>query len=150
MPRETNKSPLAGFVARSYHGHRRILEIYGIGIDIVDTKRIEESITEFGERFINRIFTPGEQEYCATMKFPWSHYAVRFAAKEAIAKSLGIGIGEHLNWIDMEILRDPLGKPYVLLSGQGKQFAAEQGITEIMVSLSHSDNHAAANAVAVR
>ncbi|MDF1813044.1 MAG: holo-ACP synthase [Verrucomicrobiales bacterium] len=125
------------------------MNIYGIGIDIVDTHRIEDSLNEFGDRFINRIFTRREHTYCAKMRYPGPHYAVRFAAKEAIAKSFGVGIGEHLNWTDMEILRDELGKPYVVLFGEGKKFAEEKGITEVMVSLSHSDNHAAANAVAI-
>ncbi len=126
------------------------MHIYGIGIDIVDTQRIADSITgDLGERFIARIFTPAEQEYCEQMRFPAPHYAARFAAKEAISKAFGIGIGEDLNWTDMEILRDDLGKPYVTLSGRGKDFAAQHGIDEIMISLSHSDNHAAANAVAV-
>ena len=125
------------------------LQIYGIGIDIVDTKRIEESLSKFEDRFVDRIFTPAEQAYCKKMRFPAPHYAARFAAKEAVAKALGTGIGKDLEWTDMEILRDDLGKPYLVLSGQGAAFAREQGITEVMISLSHSDNHAAANAVAV-
>ncbi|MDF1754965.1 MAG: holo-ACP synthase [Verrucomicrobiales bacterium] len=125
------------------------MQIYGIGIDIVDTKRIEDSITDYGDRFIDRIFTQRERTYCGKMRYPAPHYAVRFAAKEAIAKSFGTGIGENLNWTDMEILRDELGKPYVVLSGDGKTFADKHGITSVMVSLSHSDNHAAANAVAI-
>ena len=83
------------------------------------------------------------------MRFPAPHYAARFAAKEAIAKAFGIGIGKDLEWTDMEILRDELGKPYVTLSGDGAAFAGKKGITEVMISLSHSDNHAAANAVAI-
>ncbi len=125
------------------------MQIYGIGIDIVDTKRIEESLSQGGDRLIDRIFTRKERTYCAKMRNPAPHYAARFAAKEAIAKAFGTGIGEKLNWTDMEILRDSLGKPYVVLTGVGKAFAEERGITQIMISLSHSDQHAAANAVAI-
>jgi len=125
------------------------MQIYGIGIDIVDTKRIEESISQFGDRFIDRIFTRKERAYCAKMRNPAPHYAARFAAKEAIAKAFGTGIGDKLSWTDMEILRDSLGKPYVVLTGAGKAFAEERGITQIMISLSHSEQHAAANAVAI-
>lgn len=110
---------------------------------------MEQSIKEFSDRFINRIFTLGEQEYCANMSYPAPHYAARFAAKEAVSKALGVGIGRHLGWLDMEILRDSLGKPSVTLSGRGKDFAESKGISEIMISLSHSRDHAAANAVAI-
>ena len=126
-----------------------LVRIYGIGIDIVETERIEDSVAEFGERFLNRLFTEKEQAYCDKMRFSAPHYAARFAGKEAVAKCFGTGIGESLGWTDVEILRDELGKPFVVLSGEGKVFAEENGITEIMISLSHSDNHAAANAVAI-
>jgi holo-[acyl-carrier protein] synthase len=125
------------------------MQIYGIGIDIVETRRIEESLSQFGDRFIDRIFTRKERTYCAKMRLPAPHYAARFAAKEAIAKAFGTGIGENLNWTDTEILRDSLGKPYVVLSGAGQTFAAEKGITQVMISLSHTDHYAAAHAVAI-
>ena len=125
------------------------MQIYGIGVDIVDTERITHSIEEFGEKFLDRVFTPSEQEYCSRMKYSERHYAARFSAKEAVAKAFGIGIGADLGWRDMEILRDTLGKPYLVLSGHGKTFAEANGITEVMISISHADNHAAANAVAI-
>ncbi|MAS94233.1 MAG: holo-[acyl-carrier-protein] synthase [Verrucomicrobiales bacterium] len=123
--------------------------VFGIGIDIIDTDRIEESVKKFGDRFLDRIFTPAERSYCEARKPSSRHFAARFAAKEAIAKALGTGIGVHLEWRDMEILRDEAGKPYVTLSGNGKDFADENKIREILISLSHADNHAAANALAV-
>ena len=125
------------------------MSIFGIGIDIVETERIEDSIEKYGDRFLDRVFTAGEKEYCGRMKFASRHYAARFAAKEAIAKAFGTGIGSNLSWNDMEILRDDQGKPYVELSGDGAAFAESVGISQIMISLSHSDNHAAANAVAI-
>lgn len=115
----------------------------------METERIEASLRDYGDRFVNRIFTEAEAQYCRKMKHSAPHFAVRFAAKEAISKAFGVGIGEHLAWTDLAILRNPKGKPFVELSGKGKIFADEQGITEVMISLSHSDNHAAANALAM-
>ncbi|MEM7698940.1 MAG: holo-ACP synthase [Verrucomicrobiota bacterium] len=123
--------------------------IYGIGIDIVETARLAESIDRFGDRFLDRIFTRAERLYCEEMKFAARHYAARFAAKEAIAKAFGTGIGADLGWQDMDILRDSLGKPTVSLTGAGADYAKRSGIVEVMISLSHSDHYAAANAVAV-
>lgn len=122
--------------------------VFGIGIDVIDIDRVEESMRKFGDRFLDRIFTPDEREYCEARAPSSRHFAARFAAKEAIAKALGTGIGRHLEWRDMEILRNSAGKPYVTLSGKGKEFATRNRITGILVSLSHADNHAAANALA--
>lgn len=125
------------------------MHIFGIGIDIVETSRIADSIERFGDRFLDRIYSPEERAYCDKMRFCERHYAARFAAKEAIAKAFGTGIGENLNWTDMEILRMGTGEPYVLLHADGKEFANENGITKVMISLSHADDYAAANAMAI-
>jgi len=124
------------------------VRIFGIGIDIVETSRIEESMERFGDRFLGRLFTEKEQAYCESMRFPARHYAARFAAKEAISKTFGTGIGV-IEWDDLEILREDHGEPYVVLHGEGKRFAEEHGITKVMISLTHADEYAAANAVAV-
>ena len=123
--------------------------IFGTGIDIVETGRIHDSIEKFGDRFLNRCFLPGEIEYCRSMKFPALHFAARFAAKEAISKAFGTGIGKHLGWRDMEICRRDSGEPFVALHGDGAEFARQHGITEVFVSLSHCKDYAAAQAVAV-
>ena len=125
------------------------MKIYGIGIDVVETVRIARSIERFGDRFLDRVFTENEREYCDKMKFPERHYAARFAAKEAISKTFGTGIGKQTGWRDMEVLRRHSGEPYVVMHGAGKAYAEANGITEILVSLSHADHYAAANAVAV-
>ncbi|NNE93500.1 MAG: holo-ACP synthase [Verrucomicrobiales bacterium] len=125
------------------------MRIFGIGIDIVETARIEDSIERFEDRFLNRVFAESEQEYCRKMKFPARHYAARFAAKEAIAKAFGTGIGANLGWDDMEILRNAEGQPYVILSGDGQAFADANGITSVQISISHADHYAAANAMAI-
>jgi len=126
-----------------------MMKIIGIGIDVVETVRIARSIERFGDRFLDRVFTERERAYCDKMKFPERHYAARFAAKEAISKTFGTGIGKETGWRDMEILRRDSGEPYVVMHGAGKAYAEGRGITEIMVSLSHADHYAAANAVAV-
>lgn len=127
----------------------KTMRIHGIGIDLVDTARIQESIERFGDRFIDRVFTGAEKTYCSAMKASERNFAARFAAKEAIAKALGTGIGAELAWRDMEILRDEKGKPSAKLTGAGKAFMERNGIVEIQISLSHAENHAAANAIAI-
>lgn len=125
------------------------MRIFGIGIDVVETVRVQRSIERFGDRFLDRVFTAKEREYCDRMKFPERHYAARFSAKEAISKTFGTGIGRNAGWTDLEILRRESGEPYAVLHGAAAEFATANGITEIMVSLSHADHYAAANAVAV-
>lgn len=89
------------------------LSFIGIGHDIIEINRIEESISKFGDRFYTKLFTQKEINYCLTKPSPAMHFAGRFAAKEALAKALGTGFGEHLKWLDIEIINDDLGKPNV-------------------------------------
>lgn len=124
--------------------------ILGTGIDIVETKRIREILEQFGERFLNRIFHDAEAAYARTMKKADLHLAARFAAKEAISKAFGTGIGEHLGWKDMEIRRRDSGEPYVVMHGKGIELMKSRGVTAIHVSLSHTDGYAAASAVLER
>ncbi len=125
------------------------MNIFGIGTDIVEIARIEDSISRFGSRFLERVFTPSEQEYCRRMGRPASHFAARFAAKEAVAKALGTGIGQHANWTDLEIQNGSSGRPVLALSGAAAEFAAAHGIVSIHISLSHAQSHATAHAIAV-
>ncbi len=125
------------------------LHIVGTGVDIVETARINESVEKFGDRFLQRCFLPGEIAYCQSMKFPALHFAARFAAKEAISKAFGTGIGQQLGWRDMEIRRRESGEPYVMLHGKGLELAERRGVTAIHVSLSHCKDYGAANAVIV-
>jgi holo-[acyl-carrier protein] synthase len=125
------------------------MRLIGIGIDVVEVDRIADAIERHGEPFLARIFTPGERAYCEGQKRPALHFAARFAAKEAIAKAFGTGIGKDLGWLDMEIVRRPSGEPAVELTGTGKAYAAAAGIAEVKISLTHARDYAAANAVAV-
>lgn len=125
------------------------MHLFGIGIDVVEVERIADAIARHGDPFVSRVFTASERAYCESQKRPALHFAARFAAKEAVAKAFGTGIGKELNWLDMEIIRRPSGEPAVVLSGAGKAFAERQAIREIKISLTHAREYAAANAVAL-
>lgn len=125
------------------------MKIHGTGIDIVETARIRESLEKFGDRFLHRCFLPDEIAYCRSMKFPELHFAARFAAKEAISKAFGTGIGRQLGWKDMEIRKHDSGAPFVALHGKGAELARSAGVTEVLVSLSHCQEYGAATAIAV-
>jgi len=127
----------------------RDAQILGTGVDIIETARVEEAVEKFGDRFLQRCFWPEEVAYCRSMKFPFVHLAARFAAKEAVSKAFGTGIGEQLGWKDLEIRKRNSGEPYIVLHGKGKQLAAARGVREIFVSLSHCRQYAAAHAVIV-
>ncbi|MFO1478025.1 MAG: holo-ACP synthase [Verrucomicrobiota bacterium] len=124
--------------------------ILGVGIDLIEVARIEASFARFGERFVNRILLPGEIEYCLSHKRPAPFLAARFAAKEAISKAFGTGIGARLGWQDMEVRRRESGEPYVVLHGNGLSLLQERGANSVLLSLSHTDHHATAVAILQR
>lgn len=123
------------------------MNLFGIGIDVVEVSRIRESIAEFGPRFLDRVFTKAEQSYCQRQKRCEIHYAARFAAKEAVSKALGTGIGKDVGWLDLEVVRKDSGEPEILLSDEGKLFADSLRVCAIKISLTHAEHYAAANAV---
>ena len=123
------------------------MSVLGIGVDIVECARIEHSLERFGERFLHRVFTAGEIEYCQSMKYPARHFAARFAAKESVSKAFGTGIGKAMGWRDIDIRREASGQPYVVLEGGAQKLAAERAVTAVWISLSHTDHHAVANVV---
>ncbi len=121
--------------------------ILGTGIDLIEVERIRSSYQRFGERFLNRILRPSEIAYCLGHKDPAPHLAARFAAKEAISKAFGTGIGAELSWQDMEILRKDSGEPYVVLHGGGLVLMQVRKGRIVHISLSHTINHATAVAI---
>ncbi len=125
------------------------MNVLGIGMDIVETRRMADSIERFGDRFLHRVFCEGEMAYAQSMKFPHLHLAARFAAKEAISKAFGTGIGRELGWRDLEIVREPSGLPRVQLHGRAAAYAQTRGVQAIHVSLSHTSDYGAASAVIV-
>lgn len=121
--------------------------ILGVGIDIIEVERIRASHVRFGERFLLRILRPAEIQYCLSHKQPAPFLAARFAAKEAISKAFGTGIGRQLGWQDMEVGRRESGQPFVILHEGGLALMQASGGREWHLSLSHTNNHAVAMAV---
>ncbi|PYR99220.1 MAG: holo-[acyl-carrier-protein] synthase [Acidobacteria bacterium] len=111
--------------------------ITGIGIDVIQNERIRESIQRFGERFLNRIYTEREKEYCKNCAKPEIHYAARFAAKEAAFKALGTGWAAGVKWKDVEVERLPSGKPELHLYGEALARATSMASSRFYVSLTH-------------
>ena len=127
------------------------MPIVGHGIDIIQTERIRHSVSEHGDRFLDRVFTEPEQRYCArNQKRYYEHLAGRFAAKEAVLKVLGTGWRGGIAWTDIEILPEPSGQPRIKLTGECARIARELGITRWHVSISHIETHATASAIGMR
>lgn len=123
--------------------------IYGVGVDIIEISRISKAIEKY-PNFIERIYTDREIEYCEG--FPREkhvYYAVRFAAKEAIAKSMAQGIGKDMFFKEIELARESSGAPYVRLYGRAFSYQKKLGIKEIKISVSHTRDYAIAFAVSI-
>ncbi len=113
--------------------------VLGVGTDLMETKRIEVSIDRFGERFLERVFTPGEIAYCMRKKKNAAEsFAARFAAKEAGAKALGTGISRGVTWKELEVRREANGRPTLHLSGRAAELAGAMGVRRMQLSLTHS------------
>lgn len=121
--------------------------ILGIGLDMVEVSRFEAVLERQGERFVKRVFTDEEQRYCGTKKEPAMFYAARFAAKEAVAKAFGTGIGASLGWLDIEVFHGSNGAPMVRLCGKGAELALRRGVQEVLISLTHTSLSAGASVV---
>jgi len=120
------------------------MSVIGIGVDLVECDRIERSLERFGEKFLRRVFTEGEIEYSMSMKFPARHLAARFAAKEAVSKAFGTGIGKAMGWRNIDIRKKKNGEPFLVFSGPAQELATKRGVTSAMITLSHTDHHAMA------
>ena len=120
------------------------MSVLGIGVDLVECARIEHSIERFGDRFLNRVFTAGESEYSKSMKYPARHLAARFAAKEAVSKAFGTGIGKAMGWRDIDVQKKPSGEPFLVLTGGADKLAKQRGVKNALITLSHTDHHAMA------
>lgn len=123
--------------------------IFGIGTDVLEISRIKSAVDRNGEKFLNRVFTQGEQAYCLGQRDPYPGLAARFAAKEAVFKALGTGV-LGLGWTEVEVKKYPGGAPAVVLHGAALRFAQGQGVTKIKLSISHSRQMAVAFAVALK
>jgi holo-[acyl-carrier protein] synthase len=125
------------------------LQVLSTGVDLIEIARIERALERHGERFLERVFTEDEVVYARRRP---AELAARFAAKEAVAKALGVGMRmiarDGIGWREAEIVGDSRGKPLVRLSGRAAERAGDLGLTEWAVSLSHTKEHAIAFVVA--
>ena len=121
--------------------------IYGTGIDIIKVKRVENLIERWQDKFLDKIFTTKEIEYCQKKPDPSPHFAVRFAAKEAVGKMFETGLGK-IKWKDIEVIHKKSGKPYLNFKGKAKKEAEKQNIENVHLSLSHEKEYAVAQVVA--
>jgi holo-[acyl-carrier protein] synthase len=113
--------------------------VLGIGTDLIEIERVQASIDRFGERFLARLFTPGEIAYCQRKKKNSTEsFAARFAAKEAGAKALGTGISRGISWLEIEVKRKPGERPTLHLSGRAAELAAALGVRRVQLSLTHN------------
>jgi holo-[acyl-carrier protein] synthase len=118
------------------------------GVDIVEIDRIKSSIDTLGQSFINKVFTPGEIDYCERKKSTkYQSYAARFAAKEAVSKAFGTGMGSRVSWRDIEVYNDEFGKPHVALLGKARELFNQLNAVSISLSLSHCKAYAVAYVV---
>ena len=125
--------------------------VLGIGIDLVENDRMQEMLDRWGPKFKDKVFLKNEQQYCETKAVPSRHYAARFAVKEAVSKAFGTGMGPHIGWLDIEVVRDPkTGAPSVKLSNKGRKLASARKAGDVLVSLSHTGNYAMAHALLLR
>jgi holo-[acyl-carrier protein] synthase len=126
------------------------MKIIGIGTDLVEVTRIKDALNRFSERFVEKTFLPEEIHYAQQHVKPETIFAARFAAKEAVGKALGTGVGgEAIALTEIEVKRSSAGKPWVVLHGKGELLAQKMGIKEIHLTISHTDNYATATAVIV-
>jgi holo-[acyl-carrier protein] synthase len=121
--------------------------IIGSGIDLVEIGRIQHSMDRYGARFLNRVYTPAEKAYCLGKRNSAESFAARFAAKEAGAKALGTGISHGVSWLEIEVVREPSGRPNLRFHGRAAQIAARLGMAGAALSLTHTGSLAAASVV---
>lgn len=124
--------------------------IFGTGVDIVEISRVRDAIEKWGESFLTKIFTEREIRYSNSRRFSHQHFAARFAAKEAVIKAFGEPNKHPINWTDIEVLNDKEGKPVIEFHNGALKLKNRKKIKEVIISLSHSKEHAIANAILLR
>ncbi|UCD30281.1 MAG: holo-ACP synthase [Planctomycetota bacterium] len=126
-----------------------VMDIVATGIDLIECKRIRDIWQRHGDRLTDRLLTEAEFQYVRRHKDPVPRLAGRFAAKEAVLKVLGTGWRGKIAWRDVEILNAGNGRPHVKLTGECKRIADQMGITDIFISITHTENYAVANAIGI-
>jgi holo-[acyl-carrier protein] synthase len=125
------------------------MSIVAHGIDLVETGRVAGMLKEHGDRFLDKVFTPAEVAYARSTRNEVEKLSGRFAAKEAILKLVGTGWRGKIAWTDIEVINNHLGQPVVTLHGEVAKIAADMGISQISISITHTANFAIASAVAL-
>ncbi len=121
--------------------------IVGSGIDLVEIVRIQHTVERYGQRFLDRVYTAAEQAYCLRKRNAAESLAARFAAKEAGAKALGTGITRGVNWLEIEVVREPGGRPTLRFHGRAAEIAADLRVVRAALSITHTAELAMASAV---
>ena len=121
--------------------------IVGMGVDMAEVARVREAMERHGERFLRRVFTPGEISYCRRFKDASERFAARFAVKEAAMKALGTGWRRGVSWQDFEVSNLPSGKPCLRLSGKALEICHSLGGSCVLVSLTHTGAYALAQVI---
>jgi holo-[acyl-carrier protein] synthase len=116
------------------------------GVDIVEVERIRQALERWGDRFLRRVFTAGEIEYCRRKRRAEQSYAVRYAAKEAVLKALGLGKRWGIRWTDLEVVNDRMGKPEMRFGGRMREILGDR---KVLISLTHTREHAVAMALLI-
>jgi holo-[acyl-carrier protein] synthase len=124
--------------------------IIGLGTDIIEVVRIGEMIERHGEMFLQRVYTEQEIRYCQRRKSAMQHYAGRWAAKEAVMKTLGTGFSKGVGFKDIEVCSRRSGQPYMVLHGGAGEIAGKLGISEVLITISHCRAYATATAIALQ
>ena len=123
--------------------------LLNIGVDVIEVERVQKVYERQKERFLKRVFTQEEQDYCFSKSNPFPHLAARFAAKEAVSKSFSTGIGKLFSWTSCSIYHGPRMQPLVRLDDQGKALLKALGATDVRITLSHTKTTAVAVAALV-
>ena len=119
--------------------------LVGTGIDLIEIARIQKSMDRYGDRFLDRIFTPAEKAYCQRKRNAAESFAARFAAKEAAAKALGTGISFGVTWLEIEVIRELTGRPTLSFHGRALRIAKRLGVAYAALSLTHTEDLAMAS-----
>lgn len=125
------------------------MEVKGVGVDLIAIDRVRRAVTRWNERFLHRVFTREELDYCLKRRDPIPHLAARFAAKEAGLKALGTGLRMGIRWRELEVRRAPGGPPILVLSGRSQAIGTARGGSQVLLSLTHDGGYAFAQALLV-
>jgi len=124
--------------------------LLGLGCDVIEVERVKGVLERQGERFLKRVFTEEERAYCLSMKYPWKHFAARFAAKEAVSKAFTTGIGAEFGWQSASVYHGARHEALVRLDEKGEALLKQVGGTSVQISIAHSDTVAMAVAAILR